>query len=219
MERSENINELATALAKAQGSMTHAKKDSDNPFFKSSYADLASVWEACRKQLSDNGLSIVQLPEEATTGLVLRTMLLHSSGQYITSHYSIPVSKNDAQAYGSALTYARRYALAAIVGVYQDDDDANGATGKPEAPKAVQQNKPQPAPEPQKEQELITAPQIQKLQIVAKEQGLTTEDMKAILAWKYKVDSSKKLSKVAASYMIEHLPQLWSDFIKQQGVA
>lgn len=218
MDRSENINELATALAKAQGAITHASKDSTNPHFRSNYADLASVWEACRKQLSDNGLSVIQLPVECADGLLLKTMLMHSSGQYIASTFRLPVSKMDAQGYGSALTYARRYALAAIVGVYQDDDDANGAAGKQDIPR---QQEASPVQQPPKavEPELITAAQVQKLQIVAKESGLANEDMKAILAWKYKVDSSKKLSKVAASYMIENLPKIWEEFIKQQGVA
>lgn len=134
MNHSEQINELGSALAKAQGQIEGAKKDSANPFFKSKYADLASVWEACRKQLSDNGLSITQCPEESDNGIAVETMIIHSSGQWIKSRYTMPVSKLDAQAVGSAITYARRYALAAIVGIAPEDDDGNAAAkAKPEA--------------------------------------------------------------------------------------
>lgn len=144
MNHSERINELGTALAKAQGQIEGAKKDSANPFFKSKYADLASVWDACRTQLSDNGLSVTQCPEESENGIAIETMLLHSSGQWIKSRYAMPVSKIDAQAVGSAITYARRYALAAIVGIAPDDDDGNhAAKAKPEE-KPKQKNDPLP---------------------------------------------------------------------------
>lgn len=131
MEKSESINELAAALAKAQGQIEGAKKDTANPFFKSKYADLSSVWDACRKALSENSLSVVQIPDEAASGVAIETMLLHSSGQWIKGRYTMPVLKNDAQAVGSAITYARRYALAALVGVAPEDDDGNGAVIKP----------------------------------------------------------------------------------------
>jgi len=135
MEHSEKIDELGAALSKAQGILEAAKKDSNNPFFKSKYADLASVWESCRAALSSNGLSIVQSPEESDSGIAVVTMMLHSSGQWIRSRYTMPVSKVDAQAVGSAITYARRYSLAAFVGVAPDDDDGNGA-GSGEKPSA-----------------------------------------------------------------------------------
>lgn len=133
MNQSEQLNELAAALAKAQGQIEGAKKDSINQFFKSSYATLSNVWDACRKPLSDNGLSIIQCPEESENGIVIETMLIHSSGQWIKSRYAIPVSKLDAQAVGSAITYGRRYALSAIVGIAPEDDDGNAAAKhKPE---------------------------------------------------------------------------------------
>ena len=132
------INELAMALAKAQGMMKGAAKDSTNPHFKSKYADLASVWDACRDALTANGLSIAQLPIASERDeIVLETLLLHSSGQYLSSVINIPVSKADAQGYGSALTYARRYGLAAMVGVAPEDDDGNAAANaKPNPMKA-----------------------------------------------------------------------------------
>ena len=134
METSENINEISSALAKAQGQIENAIKDSSNPFFKSKYADLTSVWAACRRQLSENGLSVIQSPEESSHGISVVTMLCHSSGQWIRSKYSMPCdsSKLTPQVIGSAITYARRYALSAMVGIApHDDDDGNEASNKP----------------------------------------------------------------------------------------
>ena len=127
MIKSENLNELALALSKAQGIMKGAVKDSNNPFFKSSYADLQSVWEAIREPLANNGLSVTQLLNYIDNKPTLQTLLLHSSGQFIGSEVTIPVTKSDPQSLGSAITYMRRYSLAAIVGLYQVDDDAESA--------------------------------------------------------------------------------------------
>ncbi len=133
MERSESTKELATALAKAQGEMAGAKKDSANPFFKSKYADLASVWEACRVPLSSNGLAVSQWIEESDPEHVrVTTRLDHSSGEWLASTMNVLMTKPDAQGMGSAITYARRYALAAAVGVAPEDDDAESAVGRPQ---------------------------------------------------------------------------------------
>lgn len=142
MNKSETINELATALSKAQGQIKGAAKDASNPFFKSKYADLSSVWEACREQLSSNGLSVIQLPETSDSGIIIETMLCHSSGQWVSSSYTMPVSKLDAQAVGSAITYARRYALAAMVGVAPEDDDGNDAAKNPPEKKTLKNGQP-----------------------------------------------------------------------------
>ncbi|HUD01713.1 MAG TPA: ERF family protein [Rhabdochlamydiaceae bacterium] len=124
---SENISEISKALAKAQGEMTHASKDSSNPYFKSKYADLAEVWNACRQALSENSLSVIQLLELIDGQPALITILSHSSGQWMKSTAVLPVSKPGAQELGSCITYLRRYSLAAMVGVYQDDDDGEKA--------------------------------------------------------------------------------------------
>ena len=130
MNKSESIKELATALAKAQGSIKGAIKDSSNPFFKSKYADLASVVEAIRSAFAANGLSYIQTVEPSQADEVrVETMILHSSGEWISCGVlALPVSKVDAQGYGSALTYARRYSLSAAVGIAPEDDDGNAAT-------------------------------------------------------------------------------------------
>lgn len=137
MNQSESINELAEALSKAQGQITGALKDSSNPFFKSKYADLASCWDACRKQLSENGLSVIQTTEvvthpdnPGTPFVVVKTTLAHKSGQWITGALPVKSKDDSPQAQGSGITYARRYALAAIVGLAQIDDDAEAAQGR-----------------------------------------------------------------------------------------
>jgi hypothetical protein len=128
--QSDAINELAGALAKAQSEIHGALKDSSNPFFKSKYADLASVWGACREQLSKNGLCVIQTTHSYDTLLVLTTMLAHSSGQWIRGTMNVNPVKNDPQGVGSALTYCRRYALSAMVGVPQVDDDGESAMSR-----------------------------------------------------------------------------------------
>ena len=127
MNTSQTIGHLAAALAKAQGEITGALKDSSNPFFKSRYADLASCWDACRKQLSSNGLSVVQTTQPTKRGLMLVTTLVHESGEWMRGYLPILAKDDSAQAQGSGLTYARRYALAAIVGLAQVDDDGEAA--------------------------------------------------------------------------------------------
>jgi hypothetical protein len=123
------IADLAAALCKAQAEMEGAKKDATNPHFKTNYADLASVWAAIREPLTKNGLAVVQLLRSIQGGVEVETILLHSSGQQISDVFAVPATKNDAQGYGSAATYARRYALMAMVGVAPEDDDGNGAVG------------------------------------------------------------------------------------------
>jgi len=132
MTYSEQINELATALAKAQSQIEGAKKDKKNPHFKNDYADLASVWDACREALTGNGLSVAQSAESSGDGgYGVTTMLLHVSGQWLTGTLYLRPTKDDPQGAGSALTYARRYGLAAMVGVAPADDDGNAASAKP----------------------------------------------------------------------------------------
>ena len=138
--KSDQIDKLAEALSKAQGMMDIAVKDSSNPCFKYSYADLKSSWKACRNALSKNGLAIAQIIEIREQGLILNTTLMHSSGQWISSFCPIKPVKPDPQAMGSAITYAKRYSLNAIVGITSDneDDDGNAASERPEMKKLVE---------------------------------------------------------------------------------
>lgn len=134
MKTSDNINELAAASAKAQGQMNPAIKDSLNPAYKSKYADLNAVWEACRKPLADNGLTVWQdvTTTESFHGIAVTTRLVHVSGQWVEfGPLAIPLSKHDAHGIGSATSYAKRYAVAAALGITTEDDDGNAAVGKP----------------------------------------------------------------------------------------
>ena len=132
--QSDNIAALAAALARAQGAIVGARKDSANPFFKSRYADLASVWEACRAPLAANELCVVQAIDIIGERPVLISTLAHSSGEWIKSITPV-LSKDDSpQAFASALTYARRISLSALVGVSAIDDDGEAAQGRQSLP-------------------------------------------------------------------------------------
>jgi len=126
INQSESISELATALSKAQGQMGAAIKDSENPFFKSKYADLTSVIAAVRKPFADNGLSFVQLPVSQDGCVGVATRIMHSSGEWLESEFLIPC-KQDAHGYAAGITYCRRLSLQAAAGVPTDDDDGNSA--------------------------------------------------------------------------------------------
>lgn len=127
---SEQLNELFTALAKSQAMILTASKDKVNPFFKSKYTDLSSVWSACREPLSSNGLSVIQTVEGSKDALFIKTWLGHSSGQWMTSKLPLLLMKMDPQSLGSAISYGRRYSLMAMVGVVSDDDDDGEAAMK-----------------------------------------------------------------------------------------
>jgi hypothetical protein len=129
MYQSENLGELAKALAAAQGEMNAASKDATNPHFRTRYADLASIMDACRAPLAKHGLSVTQLPGRDEAGQVtLTTTLMHSSGQYIGSTIGVRPAQENPQVVGSILTYLRRYTLASVVGVVSDDDDGEAAS-------------------------------------------------------------------------------------------
>jgi len=128
MITSPDLGKIAPALVAAQASITFATKDSTNPHFKNRYADLQSVIEAIKGPLNENGIVFIQTPSKADAGFLnLATTLIHTSGQFISDTASIPLPKNDPQGYGSALTYGRRYGLAAICGLFQADDDGEAA--------------------------------------------------------------------------------------------
>jgi hypothetical protein len=128
------MKELFTALSKAQGSLKKAMKDSTNPHFKSRYADLESVIDAMREPFAENGLAVLQSVRDT----YLETTITHLSGESITTSVPFVVTKNDMQGVGSAITYARRYGLAAACGITQTDDDAEAAVGRPVPAKPVQ---------------------------------------------------------------------------------
>jgi len=129
MKTSESIKEIATALSKAQSEFEAITKDAANPFFKSKYATLDAIIKTVKPTLAKNGLSVTQGNETTESGIIVTTYLMHSSGEWVESELSMPVVKNDPQGYGSAITYGRRYAYSAILGVAtEEDDDGNLAT-------------------------------------------------------------------------------------------
>jgi hypothetical protein len=130
MQTSEQINEIAAALAKAQGVMDAASKDSANPHFKAKFASLASAREAIRKPLSENGIAYIQTLRTNEGAVEVDTRLIHSSGQFIGDTLRVPLAQATPQGVGSASSYGRRYALMAIVGLAAEDDDAEAAHGR-----------------------------------------------------------------------------------------
>jgi hypothetical protein len=156
MNVSTAINELATALAKAQADIANPSKNQKNSHFGNSYADLSAVLAVVRSAFPPHGLSFIQTTEMVDEKLYLNTTLLHGSGQFMSSLYPVTPTKNDAQGVGAAVTYARRYSLAAFAGISQEDDDgesavgrgANGNSNKPvDRPREVRKDDDRPRPE------------------------------------------------------------------------
>jgi hypothetical protein len=129
-QTSEATDKLDAAMAKAQSQIQSARKDSINPHFRSKFADLGSCWEACRDALASNGISITQWPVAGGPGALFMVTRLAKDGQWIKSRSEWPVTKDDCQGRGSALTYARRYTLCAAVGVVADEDDDGNAASR-----------------------------------------------------------------------------------------
>ena len=218
--RSDTIGKLAEALSKAQGMIKGAIKDSENPYFRSLYADLASVWDACREPLSKNGLSIIQITEIIDLKPVLKTILLHESGEWISGTYPIMpmrqakdtgwVASEDPQSMGSALTYGRRYTLAAMVGIAPEDDDGEGAMGRKTKEKAqTQQMQEEPLKEGEKESS-ATQPQLTFIFTLLGKQGIKDdheqhEMISKILGLDHVIPSMNLISKSQASKAIELL--------------
>lgn len=140
--QSDNIEALISALVLAQADLKHSEKDAKNSHFQNDYSTLESVIDATRQTLAKQGIVVLQpimtLPDGKTA--VLYTMLAHTSGQYICSMTPIINTKGDAQGFGSATTYARRYSLSAIMNISQTDDDGIAASGRPE-PRSVPSKK------------------------------------------------------------------------------
>jgi hypothetical protein len=140
MEKSESIKELANALTKAQSQMTGASKTASNPFFKSKYANLEEVINTVKVPFAEVGLSFVQFPISEDGFAGVETVIIHSSGEFISNSFMLKCAKNDPQGMGSAITYARRYGLQSACGIPSEDDDGNEAS-KPSKPKKPEMTK------------------------------------------------------------------------------
>ena len=201
MLRSESIAAIGAALAKAQAAMKPAVKDAKNPHFKSSYADLASVWDACRAHLTANEIAVVQSPHADGAHVTITTLLAHSSGEWIESALTLTARQSDPQSVGSAITYGRRYGLASMVGVAPDDDDAEAATGRNATPQAThheaRDDRPRaaesrPAPTGERGERVITEGQRKRFYAISKEKEWTEADVKTLLG-QYGYGSSKDI--------------------------
>jgi hypothetical protein len=180
-KRSESIMNLAAALAVAQGQIKTARKDAKGNY--SNYSTLDAIWDACRQPLAENGLSVVQIPS-TNEGLSLETILLHSSGEWISGTITLVVvagRMNEHQALGSALTYARKYALSAMVGIASGDDDDGELGGK--LTESKQNGKTPPSKTPPSKKTVSPPPWLPTLdEFLAKARetfsGLTDQDIK-----------------------------------------
>lgn len=161
------MKEIASALVKAQKEFGPALKTHTNPAFRSRYADLSACVEAVIDALNNNDIFLMQPTHECTDGVIVETIFIHSSGEQISSgKLHVPATKHDAQGYGSALTYARRYSLMAACGIAPEDDDGNNAV-KPKAAPA----KPAPAPAAKAPTKVEGKDTPWQLKIVAKPDG------------------------------------------------
>ena len=206
MQKSESIAALAAALAKAQGEMENADKNSQNPHFRSKYADLAEIINTVRPVLAKHGLSVTQFPAYADGNASVETVLAHESGEWMSGVCSSPVVKADPQGVGSALTYLRRYSLSAVCGIAQEDDDANAASKpKGESKKAA------PPATPPKTEPLITDGQRKAL--MSAYGGASREDRLADANDCFqhakpgcpKITSFSEMTQKQASYLLEKI--------------
>lgn len=144
MIKSESITNLASALVKAQSEMGNASKGANNPFFKSKYADLNAIREACIPVLSKHGLSVLQPTVTIDGRKFVETLIMHESGEYLGGHTEIlAVKETDAQAQGSGISYARRYGLQSLLCIGAEDDDGESAIGRPKQSYVKTESKPE----------------------------------------------------------------------------
>ena len=201
MQRSETIGKLAPAFCKAQGAFGFAIKDKTNPAYKSKYADLGAVWEAALPALQMHGLSVIQLPVVDESGYAaLETILLHESGEFISSTTRARIVKDDPQGYGSAITFLRRYSLAATLGITQEDDDGQAASQARHQPQLPAQAPARPAQRAQ----ALSSPKI------ATVTGKAPVNVDALAAWKVKLGKiGKRLGELGAHDEAAEIMAAW----------
>jgi hypothetical protein len=189
--------------------MGKALKQSNNPHFRSKYADLGNVMDACLPALNDNGIAVYQPAGCDDRGEYIATVLIHESGQTLECRVPLIVNKNDMQGYGSAVTYARRYGLMAMAGIAPEDDDGNLAAAAPPAPR--QQKPAQPATDPQAIEYLTKADSLPDLQ---KRWGKLPANVKLMAAVvKAKDERKRELSKPENNAE----PLIKDDYIPHEG--
>ena len=185
MEKSEKIELLVKALSKAQAEFPRIEKDKENPFYHSKYADLSTVLGAVMPTLAKHGLVVCQT-SRAGDKPCLVTTLAHESGQFISGEYPLVPVKPEPQALGSAMTYARRYAICAILGVVADDDDDGNATVQKEQPKQSYQ-------QPERKAGTITDKQSKMLYAKWKQANIPDDNVKSFLREQFGIESTRDL--------------------------
>ena len=177
------MQKIASALVKAQKAFGPALKSSTNPHFRSKYADLSACVEAVIDGLNENGIALIQIPHECESGVTVETLFIHESGETLSAgRLHVPASKQDAQGYGSALTYARRYSLMAACGIAPEDDDGQAAS-KPKTTPTTQSNAEYSAYEAKHLNELQAAAMNGSKSLAEAFGALPKSDLKAAL-WK-----------------------------------
>lgn len=204
MNRSESIIELSKALSKFQGEVKNPKNTATNPFFKSKYAPLEEVLNTTRPILSKYGLSVIQSPSSEGEYVSITTILMHESGEWMEFQpLKLKTDKNTAQGAGSAISYGRRYALSAILGISsEDDDDGNIAEPKKEYKPNVPTTK---KPNNVKESNLASEKQLNFVYKLVKDKEYGADNISKYIKDNYKKASSKELTKQEASELIEML--------------
>lgn len=197
MKASESIKNLAAALVKFQAEVKNPANTASNPFFKSKYAPLNDVLNLVRPLLAKHGLGVIQAPSGDGKDITLTTLLLHESGEWIElDPLTLQADKPTAQGAGSAITYARRYALSAALGISsEDDDDGNIAS----TPSKKQESQPR-APATKKQLAMAFA--------LAKERKISKEKMRELVRERYKKTTGKELSAPEASDLIKYLSSM-----------
>jgi len=192
MQKSESIKNLAIALSKFQSEVENPKNTADNPFYHSKYAPLQDVLNTVRPLLSKHGLSIIQSPSGDGQSISITTMLLHESGEWIEfDPLVLKAEKITPQGAGSAITYGRRYALSAVLGISSEDDDDGNSLEK------TQQNS------GQKKQ--LTEKQVKRLYAIANSAGFSTADVKKVLMKDYNKTQAADLTKEEYDEICERL--------------
>jgi hypothetical protein len=187
MNKSETISNIAKAMSIFQAEVKNPANTADNPFFKSKYAPLPDILNDVRPLLTKNGLSIIQSPSGDGSNIVITTMIMHSSGEWIElDPLVLKADKTTAQGAGSAITYGRRYALSALCGISSEADDDGHHASKEDK---------KPAPQKPAQQGELSTAQINRLFTIVKNSGKTTDDVKAIMMEKFNKDSSKLLTR------------------------
>jgi hypothetical protein len=146
MITSELVDKIFPALVKAQSVIKNAPKNSENPFFKSRYADLATIIDVAKEPTANNGLAVLQSPSTEDGKVKITTRIIHESGQWVEDSISFTLQKTDPQSVGSAITYGRRYSLAAMLGIAQEDDDGNAGSDPSKTQAQPKKETPPPAP-------------------------------------------------------------------------